>query len=266
MSTGTIYRYHPNTGEYVGEGEARLSPLDLKRGRIVYLMPGDATAIAPDFAARPPGELINFFWREGRWVLENTAAGKQKITHKVVRELAGKGYLYVAEQDRFFILHRPGDGKYTIVHEYDDKFFEVHFESYEEAIFEIEVLTGKREPPDLDSPVTEEERELSRQRWDDYEKTQREALAALDVKAEEIETQWREGLAAAQEEAAQYVGQMRAVADSEYAREKEFLQEKAAIVEQQLLLQIAALGDRVKKREEKRHLERQEIYLRSIVS
>jgi hypothetical protein len=42
-----IYHYHPVTKELTGEDFARLSPLDKKHGREVYLIPAGATTIEP---------------------------------------------------------------------------------------------------------------------------------------------------------------------------------------------------------------------------
>lgn len=42
-----IYHYHPDTKEYLGNGKARLSPLDAKQGQEVYLIPANATEIVP---------------------------------------------------------------------------------------------------------------------------------------------------------------------------------------------------------------------------
>ena len=42
-----VYHYHPVTGESVGESEARLSPLHLRRGVSVPLVPANATTVAP---------------------------------------------------------------------------------------------------------------------------------------------------------------------------------------------------------------------------
>ena len=42
-----IYHYHPDTKEYLGNGKARLSPLDAKEGNEVFLIPANATEIVP---------------------------------------------------------------------------------------------------------------------------------------------------------------------------------------------------------------------------
>lgn len=41
-----IFHYHPATGEFISESEARLSPKDAEEGREVYLLPAHATEIA----------------------------------------------------------------------------------------------------------------------------------------------------------------------------------------------------------------------------
>lgn len=46
-----IYHYHAITKEYMGEGEADLSPLDHKKGNEVWLVPANATQKTP-----PPAE------------------------------------------------------------------------------------------------------------------------------------------------------------------------------------------------------------------
>lgn len=53
-----VYHYHPDTGESVGESEARLSPLHLKRGQSVPLVPAHATTVKPP--AVPAGQRAVF--------------------------------------------------------------------------------------------------------------------------------------------------------------------------------------------------------------
>lgn len=42
-----IYFYNPTTKTYQGEGTAKLSPLDLKQGKEVYMIPAHATDVEP---------------------------------------------------------------------------------------------------------------------------------------------------------------------------------------------------------------------------
>lgn len=42
-----IYHYNANTKEYMGEGKADLSPLDLLLGQEVWLIPANATELKP---------------------------------------------------------------------------------------------------------------------------------------------------------------------------------------------------------------------------
>lgn len=42
-----IYHYHPDTKEYLAEGQADLSPLDKEQGNDVWLIPAYATDIQP---------------------------------------------------------------------------------------------------------------------------------------------------------------------------------------------------------------------------
>ena len=59
-----IYHYDRNTGEYTGEGEARLDPMEAKKGVTRYLIPAHATTTAPQKA--PEGKVSVF--RDGGWV------------------------------------------------------------------------------------------------------------------------------------------------------------------------------------------------------
>jgi len=42
-----IYNYHPITKEYINEGKADLSPLDHKKGEVVWLIPANSTKEKP---------------------------------------------------------------------------------------------------------------------------------------------------------------------------------------------------------------------------
>jgi hypothetical protein len=59
-----IYNYHPTTKEYLGEEEARLDPLEFKKGKTVYLLPANATFDAPP--AHDKGTTRCFI--DGKWV------------------------------------------------------------------------------------------------------------------------------------------------------------------------------------------------------
>lgn len=71
-----VYHYHPITGEYLGFGEAKPSPLDFKAGIESYLVPKHATLEAP------PSEMPNYVrtWDGGKWV--------QKRVYKVPRSIS----------------------------------------------------------------------------------------------------------------------------------------------------------------------------------
>lgn len=58
-----IYHYDQHTGELVGTGFAALSPLDLKQGREVYMIPANATDIEPPQTIE--GKTISFV--NGAW-------------------------------------------------------------------------------------------------------------------------------------------------------------------------------------------------------
>lgn len=59
-----IYHYDRNTGEYTGEDEARLDPMEAKKGVTRYLVPANATTEAPKKAA--DGQVS--VYKDGGWV------------------------------------------------------------------------------------------------------------------------------------------------------------------------------------------------------
>jgi hypothetical protein len=58
-----IYHYSQETGEYIAHGFAKLSPLDLKKGKEVYLIPSHATDVEPPEPKE--GKIRTFV--DGKW-------------------------------------------------------------------------------------------------------------------------------------------------------------------------------------------------------
>lgn len=56
-----VYFYDPETKILAGSKQARLSPLDKKQGRTVYLCPANATFT-------PPVDDTTIFWNGNEWV------------------------------------------------------------------------------------------------------------------------------------------------------------------------------------------------------
>lgn len=66
-----IYDYDKNTGEYLGEREAVLDPLEAEKGNLVPLVPAFATLVAPPIVSA--GYVAVY---EGGWVVKEDHRGK----------------------------------------------------------------------------------------------------------------------------------------------------------------------------------------------
>jgi hypothetical protein len=88
-----IYHYHPITKELLCEGKADLSPLDLKFGREVYMIPANATNTEPPQRIENKAIIFDGEWkyRDVEVVAEkdvdNTSPSTESAFTKVARLL-----------------------------------------------------------------------------------------------------------------------------------------------------------------------------------
>lgn len=74
-----VYSYNPDTGELFGEKEARLSPLDKKLGKDVFMIPRDSTIVAP------PAEQAGYkrAWDGEKWTQKQIHTVTKRINKKL---------------------------------------------------------------------------------------------------------------------------------------------------------------------------------------
>lgn len=69
-----IYRHNKNTGEYTGESEARLDPMETKKaGKKVYLTPANATRVKPPAAKKNKARVF----AAGTWTAVDDYRGEE---------------------------------------------------------------------------------------------------------------------------------------------------------------------------------------------
>lgn len=78
-----IYHYKDDTLEYIGDSIAKLSPLDAKQGRQVYLLPKNATSTPPPFVGNSETTEIKWDKINKTWVV----TPKKKIVLLVNKEV-----------------------------------------------------------------------------------------------------------------------------------------------------------------------------------
>lgn len=236
-----LYHYHETTKEYTGTTKARLSPLDLKQGRVYYLKPPCTTEITPPFDAKPPGNWVVMWYDTDQnvWKYRNTSQAKQQAQKQdIVKKMVNEQNFLLVEtkkdsenQGLWYILYWNGQPEYySLIHENDQKQDTEKFESYQEVKFEIEVIEGRAKDTDLDSPITEEETKNSQERWQYYENQNRaEIVAGIEQQEIDFQAQLQSELEKEQINAQAYLDQMTSLVDKDQQEMQTILEQKAAV-------------------------------------
>jgi len=241
-----VYIFDPTTKEYIGNQEVNPDIESLeKRGEIVFFIPENSTPISPDFSKKIAGDMLGFYWNGDKWNFKTDVGIFSGISNSIVLDMINSGFLLIQKYGDWYILFNPDlacEEKYTIINQSDKQYFDWKFLSIEEAIFEADIVDGKRQPPDSkDTPITDQELEESRKRWADYEQDQRNAIFAAEQNISELSAKQDEILDKEIQKINEYKTKILILSDDDFEMRKKITGEKALLLQKSFISKVKTI-------------------------
>jgi len=239
---GNVYYYKINSDKSYGGYIS--APLNYGENRRPNIDPENMTEVIPPFDLKPPFYSTYFYWNGSAWEIRNIDLAldrlrKCKIASDMVRN---DGFVLVNIEKSYYKGFRVGywyilwrkDVEYTLVHTMDKKWFEEKCSTYEHALYEIALIEHDVVNGNPDEPITAEELEDSKARWEQYLENEKKTLVSnIDSEKEtlstSIEEEWNEKVYINDDLGKYYIEEMKKLVDRNFEEDKFFYYVKTKI-------------------------------------